>query len=67
MKTLGQALTEHDVKPVGQPKIDDLHFEEGSDSPLATFEVFPDLDQALIDGDDIEQIKCKIGAADVKR
>ena len=66
-KSLGQALTEHDVKPVGQPKIDDLHFEEGSDLTFkATFEVFPDLDPALIDGDDIEQIKCKIGAADVK-
>ena len=66
-KSLGQALTEHDVKPIGQPKIDDLHFEEGSDLTFkATFEVFPDLDPALIDGDDIEQIKCKIGAADVK-
>ena len=66
-KSLGQALTEHDVKPVGQPKIDDLQFEEGSDLTFkATFEVFPDLDPALIDGDDIEQIKCKIGAADVK-
>ena len=66
-KSLGQALTEHDVKPIGQPKIDDLQFEEGSDFTFkATFEVFPDLDPALIDGDDIEQIKCKIGAADVK-
>ena len=64
---MGQALTEHDVKPIGQPKIDDLQFEEGSDFTFkATFEVFPDLDPALIDGDDIEQIKCKIGAADVK-
>ena len=66
-KSLGQALTEHDVKPIGQPKIDDLQFEEGSDFTFkATFEVFPDLDPALIDGDDVEQIKCKIGAADVK-
>ena len=66
-KSLGQALTEHDVKPIGQPKIDDLQFEEGSDLTFkATFEVFPDLDPTLIDGDDIEQIKCKIGAADVK-
>ena len=66
-KSLGQALSEHDVKPIGQPKIDDLQFEEGSDFTFkATFEVFPDLDPALIDGDDIEQIKCKIGAADVK-
>jgi trigger factor len=66
-KSLGQALTEHDVKPIGQPKIDDLQFEEGSDFTFkATFEVFPDLDPALLDGDDIEQIKCKIGVADVK-
>ena len=66
-KSLGQALSEHDVKPIGQPKIDDLQFEEGSDFTFkATFEVFPDLDPALIDGDDVEQIKCKIGAADVK-
>ena len=66
-KSLGQALTEHDVKPIGQPKIEDLHFEEGSDFTFkATFEVFPDLDPTLIGGDSIEQIKCKIGAADVK-
>ena len=67
-KSLGQALSEHDVKPIGQPKIEDLQFEEGADFTFkATFEVFPDLDPALIDGDDIEQIKCKIGAADVKQ
>ena len=66
-KSLGQALSEHNIKPIGQPKIDDLQFEEGSDfSFKATFEVFPELDPALVDGDDIEQIKCKIGAADVK-
>ena len=66
-KSLGQALTEHDVKPIGQPKIEDLHFEEGSDFTFkATFEVFPDLDPALVDGDNVEQIKCKISAADVK-
>ena len=66
-KSLGQALTEHDVKPIGQPKIEDLHFEEGSDLTFkATFEVFPDLDPILVDGDDVEQVKCKIGAADVK-
>ena len=66
-KSLGQALTEHDVKPIGQPKIEDLHFEEGSDFTFkATFEVFPDLDPALVDGDNVEQIKCKINAADVK-
>ncbi len=66
-KSLGQALSEHDVKPIGQPKIEDLQFEEGSDFTFkATFEVFPDLDPALIDGDDVEQVKCKIGAADVK-
>ncbi len=66
-KSLGQALSEHNIKPIGQPKIDDLQFEEGSDFTFkATFEVFPELDPALVDGDDIEQIKCKIGAADVK-
>ncbi|MBE58130.1 MAG: trigger factor [Gammaproteobacteria bacterium] len=66
-KSLGQALSEHDVKPIGQPKIEDLQFEEGADFTFkATFEVFPDLDPALIDGDDVEQVKCKIGAADVK-
>ncbi|MEL0223812.1 MAG: trigger factor [Gammaproteobacteria bacterium] len=66
-KSLGQALSEHDVKPIGQPKIDDVKFEEGSDfSFKATFEVFPELDPALIDGDEIEQTKCKVGAADIK-
>ena len=66
-KSLGQALTEHDIKPIGQPKIDDLQFEEGADFTFkATFEVFPELDPTLIDGEDVEQVKCKIGATDVK-
>jgi len=66
-KSLGQALNEHDVKPIGQPKIDDVKFEEGSDfSFKATFEVFPELDPALISGDEIEQTSCKVSAADIK-
>jgi len=66
-KSLGQALNEHDVKPIGQPKIDDVKFEEGSDfSFKATFEVFPELDPALINGDEIEQTSCKVSAADIK-
>jgi trigger factor len=66
-KSLGQALSEHDVKPIGQPTIDDVSFEEGADfSFKATFEVFPELDPTLIDGDEIEQTRCKIGASDIK-
>ena len=66
-KSLGQALSEHDVKPIGQPTIDDVNFEEGSDfSFKATFEVFPELDPTLIDGNEIEQTQCKIGASDIK-
>ena len=66
-KSLGQALSEHDVKPIGQPTIDDVSFEEGADfSFKATFEVFPELDPTLIDGDEIEQTQCKIGASDIK-
>ncbi|MDB2619611.1 trigger factor [Litoricolaceae bacterium] len=66
-KSLGEALSEHDVKPIGQPKIDDVKFEEGSDfSFKATFEVFPELDPILVDGDEIEQTTCKVGAADIK-
>ena len=66
-KSLGQALSEHDVKPIGQPTIDDVSFEEGADfSFKATFEVFPELDPTLIDGDEIEQKQCKIGASDIK-
>ncbi len=66
-KSLGQALSEHDVKPIGQPTIDDVSFEEGADfSFKATFEVFPELDPTLIDSDEIEQTQCKIGASDIK-
>jgi trigger factor len=66
-KSLGEALSEHDVKPIGQPKIDEVKFEEGSDfSFKATFEVFPELDPILVDGDEIEQTTCKVGAADIK-
>jgi len=66
-KALGQALSEHDVKPVGQPTIDDVTFEEGQDfSFKATFETFPEIDPELLDGVEIEQTKCKIGAADIK-
>ncbi len=66
-KSLGQALSEHDVKPIGQPTIDDVSFEEGTDfSFKATFEVFPELDPTLIDGDEIAQTQCKISASDIK-
>jgi trigger factor len=44
-----------------------VKFEEGSDfSFKATFEVFPELDPILVDGDEIEQTTCKVGAADIK-
>lgn len=66
-KSLGEVLSEHDVKPIGQPKIDDVKFEEGSDfSFKATFEVFPELDPTLVDGDEIEQTTCKVVATDIK-
>ena len=66
-KALGQALSEHDVKPIGSPRIDDVNFEEGADfSFKATFEVFPEIEPALLDGKEIEQKACKIGAPDVK-
>lgn len=66
-KSLGRALSDHDVNPIGQPTIDDVSFEEGADfSFKATFEVFPELDPALIDGDEIEQTQCKIGTSDIK-
>ena len=66
-KSLGQALSEHDVKPIGQPTIDDVSLEEGVDfSFKATFEVFPELDPTLIDGDEIEQTQCKIDTSDIK-
>lgn len=66
-KSLGQALSEHQVNPVGSPKIDDVVFEEGKDfSFKATFEVFPELEPVMLDGKDIEQKACKIGANDVK-
>lgn len=66
-KALGQALSEHDVKPIGSPRIDDVNFEEGTDfSFKATFEVFPEIEPTLLDGAEIEQKACKIGAADVK-
>ena len=66
-KSLGQALSEHQVNPVGSPKIEDVTFEEGQDfSFKATFEVFPELEPVLLDGKDVEQKACKISAADVK-
>ncbi len=66
-KSLGQALSEHQVNPVGSPKIEDVKFEEGQDfSFKATFEVFPELEPVLLDGKDVEQKACKISAADVK-
>lgn len=66
-KALGQALSEHDVKPIGSPRIDDVNFEEGADfSFKATFEVFPEIEPVLLDGKEIEQKACKIGAPDVK-
>ena len=66
-KALGQALSEHDVRPIGQPKIEDVVYEAGSDfSFKATFEVFPEIEPAGLDGVEIEQIQSKIAAADIK-
>lgn len=66
-KAIGQALNEHNIKPIGQPKIDEITFEEGIDfSFKATFEVFPELDPKLLSGDDVDQVKCKIVGSDVK-
>jgi len=66
-KALGQALSEHDVKPVGSPRIEDVNFEDGADfSFKAIFEVFPEIEPTLLDGKEIEQKACKIGASDVK-
>ncbi len=66
-KSLGQALLTHDVQPIGQPKIEDVKYEEGDDfSFKATFEIFPDTDPVMMDGDEIEQTRCKLVASDTK-
>ncbi len=66
-KSLGQALIDHDVQPIGQPKIEDVKYEEGDDfSFKATFEVFPETDPIMVDGDEIEQTSCKVVASDTK-
>ena len=64
--SIGQALEEHDVSPIGQPKIENVNFEEGSDfSFQATFEVFPEIDLKTLDGVTIEQSKSEVKASDI--
>ena len=64
--SIGQALEENDVSPIGQPKIENVNFEEGSDfSFQATFEVFPEIDLKTLDGVTIEQSKSEVKASDI--
>lgn len=65
-KTFYQAVTEHQLRPVGQPNIENVVMEEGKDlSYDAVIEVFPEIELADLSSVDIEQAESTVEAKDV--
>ena len=65
-QSIGQALQDHDVSPIGEPKIENVTFEEGKDfSFQATFEVFPEIALKTLDGVTLEQSKSEVKPSDI--
>ena len=63
-----EAIQQEDLKPVGQPQINDLSDKEGEDlSYLAVFEVFPEIELAPLDKVSIERPVAEVKAVDVKK
>ena len=63
-----EAIQQEDLKPVGQPQINDLSDKEGEDlSYLAVFEVFPEIELVPLDKVSIERPVAEVKAADVKK
>ena len=61
-----EAVSQENLRPAGQPNIEPKTLEEGKDLEfVATFEVFPDIELADMDGFEIEKPAAEVGDADI--
>jgi len=67
-KTYYDALTQKNIKPAGQPRIEPKITEEGKDLEyVATFEVYPDVKLADFSELDVEQVKADVTEKDIDK
>jgi trigger factor len=63
-----EAVTQENLKPAGQPSIEPRNLEEGKDLEfVATFEVFPDIELAEMDGIEISRPTADVCDEDVDK
>jgi trigger factor len=63
-----EAVTQENVKPAGQPKIEPKNLEEGKNLEfIATFEVYPEIDLQDFSGIELEKKKADITEADIDK
>ncbi|MFT5482395.1 MAG: trigger factor [Halieaceae bacterium] len=61
-----EAVTQENLKPAGQPSIEPRQMEEGRDLQyIATFEVFPDIELAEMNGIVLERTNAEVTDADI--
>jgi len=66
--TFYEAIQQEDLKPVGQPQINELTDKEGQElSYIAVFEVFPEVDLQPLSDVSIERPVAEVQDADVKK
>jgi trigger factor len=66
--TFYEAIQQEDLKPVGQPQINELTDKEGQElSYIAVFEVFPEVDLQPLSDVSIERPVAEVKDADVKK
>lgn len=64
--TLYEAISQENLKPAGQPQIDELKDESGEDlAYTATFEVYPEVKLAPVDGLAFERPTCDVNEDDI--
>ena len=61
-----EAVSQENLRPAGQPSIEPKTLEEGKDLEfIATFEVFPDIDLADMDGFEVSRPAAEVNDADI--
>jgi len=66
--TFAEAMTQEDLRPVGEPTIEPLQMKPGSGMRYtATFEVYPTVELALVEALSIERPRCEIVDADIDK
>jgi len=67
-RTFYEALQKESIRPAGQPAIEPKQMDEGQDLEfVATFEVYPEIELANLDGFEITNYDAEINTADVDK